>query len=73
MTDRIDNTLSAVIGATGGLVIEWDVIMISAVNAAIVGFVGALFGLIAKWFWNTVREKIGLKTKAEKEHENEIK
>lgn len=57
MNEKIDTTMSIVLGAAGGIAIEWDVIMVSAVNAAVAGFVGALFGLFAKWVWKRYIKK----------------
>jgi hypothetical protein len=57
MNEKIDTTMSIVLGAIGGLAIEWEAILASAVNAAVAGFIGALFGLFAKWVWKKYIKK----------------
>jgi len=57
MSEKIDTTMSMVLGAVGGLAVEWETILASAVNAAVAGFIGALFGLFAKWVWNRCIKK----------------
>ncbi len=59
MEEKVEKGMSAILGAIGGIAIEWEAILSSAINAAIAGFVGALFGLFAKWVWNQFKNNRG--------------